>query len=185
MCIRHKGGQPVKALKWLDENLEVVFLVILSAIMVVVIFLQVFMRYVMQNSLSWSEELARFCFIWLVYLGISYGVKRQRHISVDVVLHIFKEKGKIILSIVANILFLAFAIVIVIYGYDISAQLLSWGQQSPALHIPMGLVYLAAPVGMALTSIRLIQNLVSQFRTLFGEGDYVVKTELDHIVEEE
>src|SRR5690554_3476573 len=114
----------MKALKWLDDNFEVIFLVVLSAIMVVVIFLQVFMRYVMQNSLSWSEELARYCFIWLVYIGISYGVKRQRHISVDAALLLFKNKGKIIMSVIANVLFLVFAIVVVVYGYDISKQIL-------------------------------------------------------------
>ncbi len=174
----------MKALKWLDNNLETVLLILLSVIMVVVIFIQVFMRYVMQNSLSWSEELARYCFIWLIYIGISYGVKKQRHISVDAILLLFKERGKIIFGIIANLLFLAFAIFVVVKGYEISSQLLQWGQKSPANKIPMGIVYLAAPVGMALTSLRLIQNLYFQLMALVGKGDYKVKTELDHINEE-
>src|SRR5690606_34234179 len=120
--------------------------------------LQVFMRHVMNSSLSWSEELARYCFIWLVYIGISYGVKMQRHIKVDALLHFLKDRQKIYLSLIANLIFLAFSIFIVIYGYDISRQLLGWGQTSPALHIPMGIVYLATPVGFAITSIRLIQQ---------------------------
>lgn len=175
----------MRALKWLDENFESIFLIILSAIMVVVIFVQVFMRYVMQNSLSWTEELARYCFIWLIYIGISYGVKKQRHISVDAILLLFKERGKIIFSIIANLLFLTFAIFVVIYGYDISSKLLAWGQKSPANQIPMGIVYLAAPVGMGLTAIRIIQNLIAQVLTLLGKANYTVKTELDHISEEE
>lgn len=174
----------MKALKWLDENFEAFFLVVLSSIMVVVIFIQVFMRYVMQSSLSWSEELARYCFIWLIYIGISYGVKKQRHISVDAILLLFKERGKIIFSIIANLLFLVFAIFVVIYGYDISSKLLAWGQKSPANQIPMGLVYLAAPLGMAITAIRIIQNLFAQVMALLGKGSYTVKTELDHINEE-
>ena len=85
-------------LKWLDENIERIILLVLLAIMSVVIVLQVFMRYVMENSLTWSEELARFCFVWLVYIGISYGVKKAKHIRVEAILTVLKRKGKYIKS---------------------------------------------------------------------------------------
>ncbi|WP_280770441.1 TRAP transporter small permease [Salipaludibacillus daqingensis] len=173
----------MRVVHWIDEHFEEVLLIIFSVIMVVTIALQVFMRHVMSSSLSWSEELARYCFIWLVYIGISYGVKKQRHIKVDVMLVLLKDKGKVVLNIISNFIFLAFAIFVIIYGYDISRQLLGWGQTSPALHIPMGVVYLATPVGMALTSIRLIQQLIKQFKTLFGKDDFVVKTEHEILLE--
>lgn len=169
----------MKIIKWIDEYIEEVLLVILSVVMVVVIFMQVVMR-TFDNSLSWSEELARFSFIWLVYIGISLGVKRQRHIKIDIMLHLLKEKGRIILTIFANLLFLAFAILTIIYGYSIGEKLLAFGQQSPALHIPMGLVYMATPVGMSLTAIRLIQNLVKDFAALFGPKDVSDVVTLEH-----
>ena len=168
----------MRTLKWLDENFEKVFLVSFSAIMVAVIFLQVFMRYVMQNSLPWSEELARYCAIWLVYIGISYGVKKQRHISVDIAFLLLKDRGKLILQMIANILFLVFAIFVVLYGYDTSAKLLEFGQKSPANQIPMGFVYLAAPVGMALAGIRIIQNLIVQFQSLFSTKLSIVNEDI-------
>lgn len=168
----------MRTLKWLDENFEKVFLVLFSTIMVVVIFLQVFMRYVMQNSLPWSEELARYCAIWLVYIGISYGVKKQRHISVDIAFLLLKDRGKLILQIIANILFLSFAIFVALYGYDTSARLLEFGQKSPANQIPMGLVYLAAPVGMALAGIRIVQNLILQFQSLFSTKSTLVNSNI-------
>nr|WP_285839874.1 TRAP transporter small permease [Alkalihalophilus marmarensis] len=174
----------VKLLRWIDEHFEEVFLIGFSVVMVVVIAAQVFMRHVMESSLSWSEELARYCFIWLVYLGISYGVKKQRHIKVDVALLLLKGKGKVLLAMFANLLFLAFAVFVIIYGYDIAERLLAFGQTSPALHIPMGLVYMATPVGMALTSIRLIQQLIIQGKSLVGEDSFEVKTEQELIVEQ-
>ncbi|WP_249260936.1 TRAP transporter small permease [Virgibacillus pantothenticus] len=128
--------------------------------MVLVIFLQVIMRYVLGSSLSWSEELARYCFIWSVYIGISYGVKRKRHISVDVLLVMLKERGRLILTILTNCLFIIFAAIIIYYGADITIRLLSWGQDSPALQIPMGVVYLAAPIGLGLCIIRLMQDIL-------------------------
>ena len=157
-------------IRWLDRHIEEVLLVLLSSIMVVVIFVQVVMRQ-LGNSLSWSEELARYCFIWLIYIGISYGVKKQRHIKVDVLLMVVKGRAKVVLNIISNVLFIVFASVIIYYGYDIASQLLSFGQKSPALQIPMGLVYMATPVGMGLTIIRLLQNLKVNIDTLRGKHD--------------
>lgn len=172
----------MKVLRWLDSHIEEVFLIIFSAIMVIAIFLQVVMRQ-LDNSLPWTEELARYCFIWLVYFGISYGVKKQRHIKVDILLLILPEKGKLLLNMLSNLLFLIFASFVIYYGYDISMKLLAWGQTSPANKIPMGIVYLATPIGMGLTSIRLIQHLVVQAKALVGESDFSVKTERDKIIE--
>ncbi|KHF38742.1 TRAP transporter small permease [Halalkalibacter okhensis] len=174
----------MKVLKWLDDHIEEVFLVLFSVIMVSVIFVQVFMRYIMGSSLAWSEELARYCFIWMIYIGISYGVKKQRHIKVDVLLLLFKDKGRIVFNIISNVLFLAFAIFVVFYGYQMAQQLLNFGQKSPALQIPMGFVYMAGPVGMALTAIRLIQNLIKHIKALLGKGDTEVKTELEKVKDE-
>ncbi|MGM0874569.1 MAG: TRAP transporter small permease [Bacillota bacterium] len=156
----------IKSLKWLDRNFEKYILFSLSFVMVVVIFLQVFMRYVMTNSLSWSEELARYCFIWLIYIGISYAVKYHRHIKVDAALLLFKDKTKIYFSILSNLLFLIFCVYVVIYGYGIASQLLSFGQTTPALHIPTGVVYLAPPVGMGLAAIRLLQNIIADSKAI-------------------
>jgi TRAP-type C4-dicarboxylate transport system permease small subunit len=156
----------VKSLKWLDENLEKYILFCLTFVMVVVVSIQVFMRYVLSNSLSWSEELARYCFIWLIYIGISYAVKHHRHIKVDAALLLFKDKTKIYFSILSNVLFLIFCVYVVIYGYGIASQLLSFGQTTPALQIPTGVVYLAPPIGMGLAGIRLIQNIVDEIKTI-------------------
>ncbi|MBB6448629.1 TRAP-type C4-dicarboxylate transport system permease small subunit [Geomicrobium halophilum] len=161
----------MKILRWLDKHLEEYILVFLSALATVVVLYNVFMRFVMNDSSSWAEELARFSFIWLILVGISYGVKTQRHISVDALLMAFKAKGKVIINIIANVLFLIFAITMVYFGYDVASTTLDRGQVTPGLQIPMGVVYLAAPVGMFLTSIRLIQHIWGQISRL-KTGDF-------------
>lgn len=175
----------MKVLKWLDEHLESYLLVLISAVMVSVIALQVFMRFVLNSSLTWSEELARYCFVWLIYIGISYGVKKQRHIKVDIALILLKDKGKIVLNLIANAFFLFFALFVVFYGYEVAQSLLKFGQKSPSLGISMGIVYLATPIGMGLTAIRLLQQIVQQIKALLGKGNYRVKTEQDLILDEE
>ena len=82
----------MKVLKWLDANLEKYCCVVLMSVMTVIIFVQVVARYVFQNSLSWSEELARYIFIWLVYLGISYGCQMRKHIKIDAASTCFRRR---------------------------------------------------------------------------------------------
>ena len=67
----------MKVLKWLDEYAEISICVALLSAMTLILAVQVFMRYVMGASLSWSEELARYLFIWLIYLGISFGARQM------------------------------------------------------------------------------------------------------------
>ncbi|MBU8906956.1 TRAP transporter small permease, partial [Desertibacillus haloalkaliphilus] len=67
----------------------------------------------------------------------------------------------------------------------IAEQLLGWGQQSPALKIPMGLVYMATPIGMGLTAIRIIQQLIKQVKALLGKETFEVKTEQEIALEKE
>ena len=65
-------------LKKIDEHLEDILLVTLLSLMSLIIFVQVIMRYLMRNSLSWSEELARYLFIWSIYLAVSYAAKERK-----------------------------------------------------------------------------------------------------------
>jgi TRAP-type C4-dicarboxylate transport system permease small subunit len=182
----------VKIIKLLDKYIEEALLLLSTTVMVAAVSLQVFMRFAMGSSLGWSEELARYSFIMLIFVGISYAVKKQRHIKVDVLLLVFKDKGKVVLGIIANLVFLLFALFALFYGSKIAIQLLSWGQVSPALEIPMGFVYFTAPIGMGLTGVRLIQQLIEQVQYLLHGGeiknidlvneqereDYGIKTEI-------
>lgn len=166
----------MRVLKWLDENIESFLMTILFSIMVIVTFAQIVLRYFVGDSLSWSEEAARYCFIWLVYIGISYAVKFQRHISVEAILLLFKERGKAVFNIISNLFFLAFAIYVIVVGSELALTLLSFGQKSAALYLPMGLVYMAAPVGMVLTIIRIIQNLIIDIKRL-SKGNFNLDNE--------
>lgn len=157
---------PIKqTLQWLDANLEAIIVVFLLLGMSFLVGIQVIMRYVFQNSLSWSEELARYMFIWMVYVGISYGVKRNRHISIDVVHNLLPPKAAALLSMVADLIFLGFAALVVMNGSNIVARVLLSTQNSPALEIPMWMVYSAVPMGFGIVCLRLVQSFV--YKTKF------------------
>ncbi|WP_026560667.1 MULTISPECIES: TRAP transporter small permease [Bacillaceae] len=156
----------MKGIKWLDEYFEEYILIGLSILTVMIVFTQVFMRYVLGESLTWSEEVARYLFIWMIYVGISYGVKKEKHLGVDAFPMLFEKKGKIIIDMIASFSFLLFAVIMTYYGFDI---VLKVTRESAALELPLEWVYAAPVVGMILTSIRLIQKLVrlvNQLKTL-------------------
>ncbi len=161
----------MRFLKLLDQYFEEVIVIILLGTMTFLVGLQVIMRYVMQDSLSWSEELARYVFIWMVNIGISYGVKKNRHISIDFLNTILPEKKAAILSIVADILFIVFSCYMIFYGGEVVRRIGITGQSTPALEIPMKYVYCALPVGFFLVSIRLIQSIVGKI-SLMTQGKF-------------
>lgn len=124
------------------------------------------MRYVFGNSLSWSEELARYMFIWLVYIGISYGAKTMKHLKIEAFLKIFPPKARPIVEIVGDVLFLLFALFIVYTSFKLTQAQITIGQKSPALKIPMAAVYAAPMVGFILTFIRQIQTITYRIKIL-------------------
>ena len=74
----------MKVLRFLDDHLEEYLLIGSFFITVTVIFIQVVARYVFNNSLTWSEEFARYIFVWQIWLGASYAAKINKHINITV-----------------------------------------------------------------------------------------------------
>lgn len=159
----------MKVLKWLDANLEKYLCVVLMSLMTIIIFVQVVARYVFQNSLSWSEELARYIFIWLVYLGISYGCQMRKHIKIDAALGLFPKAARKYVVIVGDVLFLAFALYVAYTGFGYS---LSQTRVSSAMGIPFKYVYISTLVGFALAAIRQIQTIIYRVRCIKNGEEY-------------
>ena len=154
--------------KIIDDHLEEWILFILFVTAVFSIGLQVFMRFVLDSSLSWSEELARYAFIWLIYIAVPYGIKKQRHITLDVIYEVVPNHIKRYMDIVAEILVACFTILLLYYGSIVVSMISQFGQLSPALGLNMVIVYAAAPAGMLLTVIRAVQNVIHHVRDWQG-----------------
>ena len=95
---------------WLDENLEEFLLVIGLIAMTLIMGVQVFCRYVLGMSLSWSEELTRYIFIWCGFLSVSYCSKKCLSIKIEQFVAIFPRRGKAIFKIVNHTFELIFFI---------------------------------------------------------------------------
>ncbi|MDR1828050.1 MAG: TRAP transporter small permease [Methylobacteriaceae bacterium] len=164
--IREDEEESMNFIKFLDENFEKYICMVLISAMTVLIAVQVFMRYVMNNSLSWSEELARYIFIWLIYLGISYGAMIMRHIKIEAALYLYPKKLRPYIVILGDTLFCCFALYISYASYTNVVRINAMHQLSPGLGLPMSYVYAAPMVGFALTAFRQVQTICFRFKNL-------------------
>ena len=149
----------MKTLSYVLDNFEKMVSVVLLSSMTFVLAVQVFMRYVMNNSLSWSEELARYMFVWLIYISISYGAQSIKHIKIDAAMALFPAKWRRWVLIIGDVLFLGFCLFICWTAWGIIGRQLKLEQNSPAMQMPMWILYAAPMVGFGLTAIREAQTI--------------------------
>lgn len=149
----------MKIIKWLNENLEEKLMAISLWGIVVIMGIQIVMRYVFKSSLAWSEEVSRYLFIYMVFLGMSYGIKNGTHMRIDILEH-FIPKLKKILEVIADLSFLVFAVYMVRPGISVVQSLIKTGQTSPAAEIPMYIVYFSLLIGFILVIFRILLKYI-------------------------
>lgn len=125
---------------------------------VTVIFVQVVMRYVFSNSLSWSEEVARYVFIWQTWIGASYAVRRKRHLRVEALVDRFHGLSRKFIELVVLALWILFGCFLIYKGYQLTRMIFMRGQISAALGISMAIPYAAIPVGSFFMTMRLVRE---------------------------
>lgn len=168
-------------LKYVWDHLEEFFLLPSLVFSVALIFLQVVMRYVFGNSLSWSEELARYLFVWQIWIGVSYAARNRTHLRITVVKDALSPKVQRALELAVTVVWIGFGLFVAFKGCQLVLRVAKFNQLSSALQIPMMYVHMAVPVGCGLMVARLLENTVRDY--FFREphpGDTPVKDFLPH-----
>lgn len=142
---------------------------ILYLIMVVVILLQVFFRFVVKASLPWSEELARYIMAWAVLIGSSIAAREGAHIGIDSIVTRLPKKAESYVRTVAMALSLFFSLILVYLGLLMVQFLMNTGQKTPAMMIPMWIAYCSILFGAILMSIRFAQVTYQKFKEGRGQ----------------
>lgn len=158
-----------KAIHWLDANLEECILVVLLVAMTLIMGIQVLCRYAFGMSLSWSEELTRYLFIWCGFISVSYCTKKCLSIKIEQFVAMFSRRKKAVLKVVNHTLELIFFLYMLPFAYSYMMSAVASGQVSPACGIPMYYVQAAPFVSFLLVSLRILQRWVIEFRVARGE----------------
>lgn len=144
-------------LKRFDRMVEYVIIVIYT-IIIVAMFAQVVFRYVVNDPLSWSEELARYMFVWLCYLGAYVAVLRNAHVGVDYLTRLMppmhSERLRRVLALVAIA-----ALLVVLYQGSLLAIDNIGAEWSTIAEFSMAIPYAAVPLGALLLVVGLLRAL--------------------------
>ena len=159
-----------KSLHWLNHNLEEFILCALLIAMTLIMGVQVFSRYALHRSLSWTEELTRYLFIWSGFLSVSYCTKRCLSIKIEQFVALFPRRGKAVFKVVNHTFELAFFTYMIPFAYAYMLSAVKSGQVSPACGIPMYYIQAAPLFSFLLVAFRILQRWVIEFRVARGEN---------------
>ncbi len=149
-----------KTLYFLEENLEELLMVILVAGMAIIMGIQVFSRYFLQLSLSWSEEITRYLFIWSAFLSVSLCTKKCISIKIDQFIKAFSKRMEAAFKLANITISIAFFAYLIPYAYKYLEATIQSGQVSPACGIPMYYIQSAPLICFILTTIHLAQRWI-------------------------
>lgn len=149
-------------LRWLDQHFEEMLMAIFLCGVVVLMTLHVFFRYVMRAPLTWSEEATRYMFIWFVFIGISYGIRNNTHIRVNII-EVLCPMVIPVFSLIQDLAGALFILYLLPAAFNSMRQIAERNQTSAGLHLPMIFVYGALFMGLCISVIRIIQNFFAAF----------------------
>jgi TRAP-type transport system small permease protein len=149
----------IRPCKFLDRMTSFLgyFIGVLLLMMVAIMFSSVIWRYVLNAPLVWSDQLSRWIFVWMTYLGVAVGYRRGIHIGVDLVVRKVPGALQKILATIVDMGVGYFLLVVLTEGYGITLR--SFGQVYGSLELPPSYMYAAAPVSCALMLIFMLDSL--------------------------
>ncbi|WP_077623328.1 TRAP transporter small permease [Sediminibacillus massiliensis] len=147
----------MKVLKKIEETSIAVGLLAVT----VLLFVNIILRYVFSANTTWAEEFIRYVMIWITFVGASVCFRKGLHVGVDFVLDLLKGKVKKGLQLFISLASMAFMILLIWFSIELVMFTKQTGQITPSLQIPLYWVYLAIPVGAALSLLHLIVRFVN------------------------
>jgi len=151
----------LKVLNFIDKYVEEIVCATTFLLFVILSNFQVITRYVLpaEMTISWTEEIARYLFIWCMFIGISWCIKEKLHLRVDMINLVISKNASRILEIITNLGIIVFTLITGYYGYKVFLKQVTFGQTLAASGLPMWLVYLVLPVSALLVIFRSVQRI--------------------------
>ncbi len=154
-------GKVTRTFDILEKGIKILMAILIGG-MVALISLQVGFRYLLNQPLTWSEEVARHLMIWSALLGAAVAYRRKGHLGMDVIVMLFSPQWKRIVEGIVHLLSIGFFGLILLNGIPLVQKTMS--QLSSAILIPMGYIYAALPVGSAFLLLFALEKLLGFYQ---------------------
>jgi len=148
-----------KILKQIDQNGERYLLLPLYVLIVSTVFFEVIRRSMLSYSSIWAEEIARYAFIYVAWIGASAAIKERAHIRIDVTLHLFSQKMKALIYIFGDVVALILAVLAIYMSMEPVLNSIHFGSVTHGLRISQAWFLAAVPLGFAMMVFRLLQSI--------------------------
>ncbi len=148
-----------RILQAIDKNGERYLLLPLYAMIVSTIFLEVVRRSVFAYSSIWAEEIARYAFIYVAYIGASAAIKERAHIRIDLIMHLLSSRMKAMLYIFGDIVTLILAVMAIYMSMESVLTSIHFGSVTHGLRVSQAWFLAAVPLGFAMMVFRLLQSI--------------------------
>jgi TRAP-type C4-dicarboxylate transport system permease small subunit len=143
----------------IDEDGERWLLLTFYTLIVLVVGVEVVRRFALSYSSIWGEEVARYAFIYLAWVGASAAVKDRAHIRIDVIQQFLSRKGQLVMYIFGDMMTLIISFFAVYFSYETLAVSMKFGSVTHGLGISQAWFLAAVPLGFCMIIFRLIQSL--------------------------
>jgi len=147
---------------WLN-NLTISLASLFFFVMCIVVIMSVFLRYFFSFSFRWVDELTRYLFIYMVFLGIPIAFRQKSHVNIQFFESFFSKKIKYLVSIFSDLLIL----ITILYIGNSTIQMINTHigrTPSPGLKLPMKYVYFAVIISFILLTIEIIRRFISRYK---------------------
>lgn len=153
-------------LKAIDRNAERWLLLLFYVMLVGTMFVEVVRRELLSYSSIWGEEIVRYAFIYLAWIGAAAAVKERAHIRIDVLMHYVGPRVKALIYIFGDLVMLCVAVIALYWSWEAVHVSWTFGSVTHGLRISQVFFLAAVPFGFVLVSFRLIQSLLRDIRDL-------------------
>ncbi|KIC23667.1 MULTISPECIES: TRAP transporter small permease [unclassified Leisingera] len=153
-------------LRNIDKNAERWLLLVFYVMLVITMAIEVIRRELFAFSSIWGEEIVRYSFIYLAWIGAAAAVKERAHIRIDVILHYLGPRTKALVYIFGDLVMFIVALVALYWSFETVLVSAKFGSVSHGLRISMVWFLMAVPAGFALMIWRLLQSFLRDYRSL-------------------
>jgi TRAP-type C4-dicarboxylate transport system permease small subunit len=143
----------------MDRNGERYLTLPLYTMVVITIFMEVFRRFVLSYSSIWSEEIARYAFIYITWIGAAAAVKERAHIRIDVILPLLSNRWKTVVFIFGDIITLILSFIALYWSMEPVLNSIHFGSVTHGLRISQAWFLAAVPLGFTMIVWRLLQSM--------------------------
>ena len=169
----------LKSLKWFDQNIEKIVILICYSTMAGIIFVEVIRRFMFNQQAAWSTTIPIYLFLWITWMGASYNARIRTHLRFDEVRMRLPYAGQFACLILDAVLWITFAAIVIYFATEqvwLSYDNFMIVQGTD--NVMQWWFYMATPVAWSLLVFRVLQNLWADWLTFRSGQPFKLQTSI-------